>query len=151
MNSDELPGVEQQSIGVKMRLVRLIYTSKLNDGIDPSELARIHETALRNNAKTGMTGMLAFGNDHFLQVLEGGRIAVNQVFAKIAADPRHKEALLLEYREIAERDFDQWSMKLVMLTDQKKVLLRKYSTSDDFDTYKLSGESAYKLLLALRD
>lgn len=134
-----------------MRLVRLIYTSKLNDGVDPSELARIHETALRNNAKTGMTGMLAFGNDKFLQVLEGGRVAVNQVFTKIAADPRHKYALLLEYTEIVERDFDQWSMKLVMLTDQKRVLLRKYSTTDDFDTYKLSGRSAYKLLIALRD
>lgn len=134
-----------------MRLVRLIYTSKINDGTDPSELARIHDTALRNNAKNGITGILAFGNDHFLQVLEGGRVAVNQVYAKIANDPRHKNALLLEYSEIVERDFDQWSMKLVMLTGQKKVLLRKFSTSDDFDTYKLSGESAYRLLLALRD
>jgi len=134
-----------------MQLVRLIYTSKLNDGIDPSELARIHETALLNNAKSGMTGLLAFGNDYFLQVLEGGRVEINHLYSNLSKDPRHKEALLLQYTEIVERDFDQWSMKLVMLTNQKKILFRKFSTTDDFDTFKLSGESAYRLLLALRD
>ena len=134
-----------------MRLVRLIYTSKLSAGVNPAELAKIHETALRNNEKFGLTGMLAFGNDYFLQVLEGGNSAVNQLYNRICADDRNKNPLLLEYSEIAERDFAKWSMKLILLTEQKKSLLRNYSASDDFDTYKLSGHNAYRLLLALRE
>lgn len=124
-----------------MRLVRLIYTSTLNDGVDPSELARIHETALRKNAKSGVTGLLAFGNDHFLQVLEGGRTAVNRVYAEISADTRHKNAILLEYSEIVERDFDEWSMKLVMLTDQKKSYLENFRQATILIRTSLAGKA----------
>ncbi len=134
-----------------MRLVRLIYTSRMKDGVDPSELARIHETAMRNNQASGTTGMLAFGNDRFLQLLEGSRTAVNHLYSKISADSRNTDVALLEYSEIVERDFDQWSMKLVLVTDQKKILLRKFSTTDDFDPYNMSGQSAYRLLLSLRN
>jgi hypothetical protein len=134
-----------------MRLVRLIYTSKLNDGVNPRELANIHETALRNNDKAGLTGMLLFGNDYFLQVLEGGNFAVNRLYNRICNDDRNKDPLLLEYVEIAERDFAKWSMKLILLTEQKKSFLRTYSVGEDFDATKLSGQNAYRLLLALRE
>ncbi|MCK7492603.1 MAG: BLUF domain-containing protein [Comamonadaceae bacterium] len=52
----------------------------------------------------------------FLQVLEGGRSAVNRLYNRIAADPRHAEVELLSYEEIGERRFAGWSMGQVNMS-----------------------------------
>ena len=88
-----------------MRLVRLIYASKFKKDVNPSELNRIHEEAVAFNSKNHISGILVFGEDFFLQYLEGGREAVNNLYNKITADPRHTSNLILDYSEISERQF----------------------------------------------
>ena len=132
-----------------MRLVRLIYASTLSKKTDPSELKNIHEVATTHNSEENITGILVFGNDYFLQCLEGGPEAVNKLYYKITADKRHDHPVLLEYAEISERDFDDWAMKLVLLTPKKMKALRRYSIADGFNPYLLSGASALKLMISL--
>ena len=134
-----------------MRLVRLIYANTFKSKtVDASELSRIHEKAKTANLSLDIAGMLVFGNDFFLQCLEGGREAVNSLYSKIASDPRHERSLLLEYSELTEKDFDQWSMKLVLLTPEKMKFLRKFSATSTFDPYKMRGKSGHQLMLSLR-
>jgi hypothetical protein len=132
-----------------MRLVRLIYASALSENTDSSELAKIHQVALKMNPQFGLTGVLLFGEDYFLQCIEGGREAVNNLYCKILKDARHKQCLLLDYSEISVRSFYEWSMKLVLLTAEKSKSLGKFSIHPRFNPYELSGESAYQLLLCL--
>ena len=47
---------------------------------------------------SGVTGVLCFSEGIFLQVLEGGRSAVNQLYNRIAADTRHTQVELLQLR-----------------------------------------------------
>jgi hypothetical protein len=75
---------------------------------------------------------------------------VNLLYSKIIVDPRNELNVLLEYGEIVEREFEDWSMKLVLLTAANSKKLRKFSTMSDFDPFVLSGSSAHKLLLSLR-
>ncbi len=133
-----------------MQLVRLIYVSTFSKDCDPNELKKIHEVATNTNAKEGISGMLIFGNDYFLQCLEGGRDAVNRLYHKIVLDKRHYHPVLLEYTEAAEREFEEWSMKLVLLTPEKIKLLKRFSVSDGFDPYKMNASSTLKFLLALK-
>jgi hypothetical protein len=135
-----------------MILVRLVYASRFKHSeYDPKELARILEKATVNNAVAEITGTLVFGDDYFLQCLEGGREAVNRLFAKISHDPRHDNVLLLGYEEISERQFGDWSMKLVLLSEKKAALVKRFSTTSAFNPLKMSSKSALELLMAMRE
>jgi hypothetical protein len=134
-----------------MKLVRLVYASALRPNVDPSELAVIHSKSLENNPKEVITGILVFGNDYFLQCLEGSQESVNRLYAKIASDPRHERCTLLSYSKISTREFDDWAMKLVLMTEKKTKLITKYSMSGVFNPYEMSGEGALGLLIAVRE
>lgn len=131
-----------------MRLVKLIYASTIKNTTDPSELNKILETATTTNPKENITGILLFGNDYFLQCLEGGRNEVNRLYHKIATDNRHEFPTLLDYGEIPHRNFEEWAMKLVMLTAKKMNIVKRYSPTSEFNPYTLSGQSALNLLIA---
>jgi hypothetical protein len=82
----------------------------------------------------------------YLQVLEGGRTAVNRLYNRIIADPRHKEVELLSYQQIGERHFAGWSMGQVNVARLNPSLLLKYSATAHLDPYAMSGSVALALL-----
>ncbi|WP_157265353.1 BLUF domain-containing protein [Azohydromonas aeria] len=127
-------------------LVRLLYVSRAKDGVGPEEIQSIVRTSKSHNPPQGITGVLCCtGNGLFVQVLEGGRAAVNQVYNKIVADPRHYDVQLLAYEETTERRFTGWSMGQVNLARANPSLLLKYSETTALDPYSMSG----KVVLAL--
>ncbi len=135
-----------------MNLVRIIYVSRfLEKEFDASELANINKTAIKNNKNYEITGELVFGNDYFLQCLEGERDVVSKVFSKIMKDTRHEAVTILSFEEIIEREFPEWSMKLVLLTQEKENTIRRFSGSGVFNPYSMSSKSALELMKALRD
>lgn len=58
--------------------------------------------------------------------------------------------MLLSYGEVSEREFPQWSMKHVLISEDKRQLVLTYSVSSDFNPFLMSGASATSFLLALR-
>lgn len=129
-----------------MDLVRIIYCSQFNEEVDYSELAKIIDKATKHNSSKGITGLLIFGDDRFLQVLEGGREQVNELYGKIVRDKRNKKNVVLSYEEILEREFSDWSMRLLMLTQKNKELLLKYSRAEKFEPESLNSKTAMALL-----
>ncbi len=78
-------------------------------------------------------------NDYFLQCLEGGREAVSHLYSKICQDPRHENVTLLRFEEISERRFEDWSMKLVMLTEKNNRLINRFATVSKFNPLRMNG------------
>jgi hypothetical protein len=118
-------------------LIRLIYVST---AVDPQSLA-LTESILRKahawNAQNDITGVLCEGQGVFLQVLEGERALVNRLYARIFADPRHKDLALIHCETISQRRYGQWSMAHVGLSDvdpQTKIVW------PDFDPYSANGQ-----------
>lgn len=133
-----------------MQLVRLVYVSKVSSSdFDTKELADIRKKSEANNSGGDITGALAFGNDCFLQCIEGGRTAVNKLYTKISTDPRHSDVLLLGYEDISTRSFAEWSMKVILLTEEKKTIVKKHSITSNFEPYIMSSKSAHSLLCDL--
>ena len=126
-------------------LVRLIYCSRAVPAVDQEELLAILKTARANNPRTGITGVLCFAEGFFIQVLEGGRAQVNQLYNRIVVDGRHGEVTLLGYDEIAERRFAGWSMGHANLARLNPALMLKYSEKAALDPYAL-GVGAVNLL-----
>jgi len=126
-------------------LVRLLYASRATDAVSQEGLLKILSQSKVNNPGSGITGVLCSSGPIFLQVLEGGRMQVNALYNHIAADPRHKDVVILAYEEISERKFACWSMGLVNLERINPSLLLKYSESATLDPYRVSGKASMAL------
>jgi hypothetical protein len=126
-------------------LVRLMYASRTVPALDPEELQTILKQSKAHNPKAGITGVLCCSEDIFMQVLEGGREAVNQLYNRIVTDPRHRDVTLLSYEEIAERRFAGWAMGQVSMARLNPALLLKYSERAQLDPYAVSGKVSVAL------
>jgi hypothetical protein len=122
-----------------------MYASRAVPAVDQEELVAILKKSKVTNPKAGITGVLCFSEGIFMQVLEGGRTAVNQLYNRIAADPRHSDVVLLHYDEIAERRFAGWSMGQVNMARLNPALLLKYSECAKLDPYAVSGKVSMAL------
>ena len=129
-------------------LVHLMYASRAVPAVDQEELLAILKQSKANNTKSGVTGALCLcGHERiFIQVLEGGREAVNGLYRRILADTRHSDAVLLHYEEIDERRFAGWSMGQVNVSRLNPALLLKYSATARLDPHAMSGSTALALL-----
>jgi len=115
MNSEFLTDGDEPGYGRSAPLLfNLVYCSRAAPGIDADTVARIIATSQRNNARSGITGMLVFGEGIFFQWLEGPRDAITRLMGVLRSDPRHEQIVLLsEVEESRERLFPQWDMELV--------------------------------------
>jgi hypothetical protein len=130
-------------------LVRLMYASRTTPAVDQDALANILRQSKANNPALGITGLLCHcaSSGIFMQVLEGGRSAVNRLYLKIAADARHSDVEVLDYAEINERRFAGWTMGQINMSRLNPGLLLKYSATSALDPYSVSG----KVSLAMFD
>lgn len=126
-------------------LARLTYCSRAAAAIDQEELAAILKVSRANNGKHGITGVLCLSGGYFIQVLEGGRAAVNHLYNRVVIDGRHSDVTLLGYEEIRERRFAGWAMGQANLARLNPALLLKYSEKASLDPYALAGASAIAL------
>ncbi len=130
-------------------LVRLLYASRAANPQSSEATEAILAQSRSHNPSLGITGILCYGGGIFLQALEGGRTAVNELYAHIVRDPRHKDVILLSYEEITERGFGSWTMGLVNLSKLNTSILLKYSEKPELDPYSVSGQVSLALLQEL--
>lgn len=128
-------------------LVRLMYASRATAAIEQEDLLAILRQSRSNNPASGVTGVLCVcpASGIFLQVLEGGRSAVNTLYHRIATDPRHGCVELLAYEEVTERRFAGWAMGQVEASQLNPALLLKYSETATLDPYAVSGRMSMAL------
>jgi hypothetical protein len=63
----------------------------------------------------GITGVLVYDGDVFLQVLEGGAESLDMMMAKLCKDARHYNVEVRDDRLINQRSFGGWTMKLLKI------------------------------------
>lgn len=132
-----------------MPLSRLIYASRAVDALKPEDVEQILQRSRANNARVGVTGALMYGAREFLQCLEGSREAVNQTYARILRDPRHADAVILDYREVGTRWFPGWGMHHVPPLWSTRQVLMRYHERESFAPTRMGAESALALLADL--
>lgn len=118
-------------------LIRLIYVSKAVDPQSRSLTDAILRKAHAWNTQNDISGVLCEGRGVFLQALEGDRAAVTRLYARIFADPRHKDVELIHCESIVQRRYGEWSMARVSLSD---VDPHTKITWPDFDPYSANGQ-----------
>lgn len=138
------------------KLVQIIYISRstfeTTDAINKIEpnVVRILAKSRTNNRKNGLVGVLYFGDGAFFQCLEGDEDAINNLFAKIEKDPRHKDVKLISKKHISRLSFPDWAMKYAPL-DEKMGKYLKENGHQHFDPYAFAPEMIQKILSLLID
>ncbi|MCF8507954.1 MAG: BLUF domain-containing protein [Hyphomonadaceae bacterium] len=130
-------------------LVRCLYASRAAAGTSAAILDDILVQSRRNNPANGITGMLCVSNNVFIQVLEGGRDEVCDLYHAIVRDTRHEQLRLLAYEEITERRFGGWTMGQVNLAKVNPSQLLKYFKRAELDPFDASGSATLSLLSEL--
>lgn len=127
-------------------LVRLLYASRAVGPVTPAIIDAIIGDARAHNLDAGITGILCYGGDVFMQVLEGGRAQVNALYKHIVCDKRHDDVTLLHFEEISERRFASWTAGQVNLAKINPSIVLKYSERAVLDPFAVSGAVSMALL-----
>lgn len=104
-------------------LVHCIYASTATGEMGADDLVALLARARVRNASLGVTGMLLHDQGNFFQVLEGPGSAVAHLYARIAADPRHRRVVEIIHEPIARRSFSAWTMGFAQLDDVDRTAL----------------------------
>jgi hypothetical protein len=93
-------------------LLSITYVSQ--SLIDPQDRARalndLMVDAISRNTDLDITGLLIVAPDHFAQLLEGPRLAIETVMTSIEADPRHTAVQIVQQSTIETARFRNWRM-----------------------------------------
>ena len=88
----------------------LIYNSYAAVEFSDERLKELLIAAREKNKRLGITGMLYFFKDQFIQLIEGDEAVVKQLAATIAADERHRYFVVLKEGDIDQPFFSDWTM-----------------------------------------
>jgi len=114
-------------------LARLIYRSRsvlAEKSADPDGLlATILQHARHNNERAGLTGVLLFDGETFVQALEGSLGNIERVYEAIACDQRHEAIELIDLSIVESRDYPNWTMAFLNTADTKYPDLRRFMTN----------------------
>ncbi len=130
-------------------LVRCLYASRPLQPLSGPFVDSILEQSRKNNPALGITGLLCVSKDLFIQVIEGGRDEVCDLFNAIVRDDRHQQVRLLIYEEISERQFGNWTMAQVNISKLNPAMLLKYFKRAELDPFEGSGRATLSLLTDL--
>lgn len=102
------------------KILRLCYfsASRLTSAWDVTclvEQCRLH------NMLSGLTGVLLYEDNTFMQILEGEPEVVDAVFRKIQRDPRHRYVTELHALEADSRLFGKWPMAFMSRKEFSQV------------------------------
>ena len=89
---------------------RIIYLSWATRPFSDEQLHTLLRKARSRNIEVGITGFLLYGNDCFLQVLEGEEVAVRTLYEYIKGDARHRDVTAYADKPIPQRAFAEWAM-----------------------------------------
>ncbi len=131
-------------------LSRLYYASTATEKYSPMEIGNILDACRHNNPSLNVTGMLFYGNRYFLQCLEGPRRNINITYAKLLQDQRHDDVQILDFKEIATRYFEEWSMKYIRSTSVITKIMKETGLRE-FNPYLLDSYTLDMMGRAFRD
>ncbi|MBC7991269.1 MAG: BLUF domain-containing protein [Luteimonas sp.] len=100
-------------------MYQIVYSSEAATPMQAGDLEELLDHARRSNAAKGITGALVYAEGIFLQILEGDKVRVQDLMAKIQRDVRHGGVIILREGEVSAAIFGNWKMAYVGATPQQ--------------------------------
>lgn len=112
------------------------------------DLINILDESNTYNFRYNIHGVLLFGNHYFYQCLEGSKTEIEQLYKKIARDPRHQHVTQISVYPISILGFSIWQMKYVQLNREINQFFSDKGL-ESFDPYKIQDQIEDEFLAQL--
>ncbi len=124
-------------------MYELLYCSSARQDLTNDDMTVILKTSRRWNTDHNITGCLLYFDKQFIQILEGDKKSVRELFDNIKKDSRHDNIMILAENEKEKRFFVDWNMaynelSLYDMEDIDKVLLINNFITYNFSQIKLT-------------
>jgi hypothetical protein len=130
-------------------MYQIVYTSSASRDFSATDLSDLLQSARRRNKDVGVTGMLVFHDGTFLQAIEGENRAVNEVFARVHGDPRHRDLIVLHRGDGPEqRAFGDWPMGFTDFAGAAALLKGFVRLNEQLELKYLDRTRAMEILIA---
>jgi hypothetical protein len=116
-------------------MYQLIYTSQATVPFTQDELTKLLTWSRQWNEQVGITGVLLYNDEHFVQVIEGSQAAVSDLYGKLLRDVRHHNVMRLASGRIAARRFGEWTMSFYAVEPAQMARVRGYFTPEHLDLH----------------
>jgi Sensors of blue-light using FAD len=98
---------------------QIIYSSEAATPMQADDLQELLDHARQSNAAKGITGALIYTEGIFLQILEGDKVLLQDLMARIQRDVRHENVVVLRASEVPAAIFGSWKMAYVSATPKQ--------------------------------
>jgi hypothetical protein len=88
----------------------MVYVSIATEDMSDKDLQALLKKARASNEILGITGMLLYRDRFFIQALEGEQTVLENLYAIISTDERHRNVILIYEKPIQQRRFPNWTM-----------------------------------------
>ncbi|GJD41769.1 BLUF domain-containing protein [Methylobacterium bullatum] len=133
---------------------QLVYYSRNvvqgNDRAMLTNLRDIVSASQRNNSRDGITGFLIFDKTWFIQILAGEQAQVSATYTRIARDPRHATATIMDARNVQSRSFPNWTMGGAMRTPEVEEVYLQHGIGSAIEPTRLKSAHVINLALDLQ-
>lgn len=135
-----------------VKLQQLVYQSKATVPFSVDQLQHLLRPWRTHNRAQCISGLLLYGDDDIIQVIEGPVESVHALYQTIAADARHYDVVILSDGPIQERAFAEWSMGFGALDEPRRQRLAGYvRPTHDGSGLPVSPAKWPELMTLLRD
>ncbi|WP_430468554.1 BLUF domain-containing protein [Winogradskyella ouciana] len=137
----------------------IIYQSKSQSHFAPMDIELMLMKAKRKNKRLKITGCIVYADNKFIQLIQGPKDAIIDLYKEIKADKRHFKVITLLEQSTEQKIWSDWSMAMLDFSGNVKqvmnsrILLESYLENvtpkeKESDSYKVFRASVNDLLNA---
>ncbi|WP_321309168.1 BLUF domain-containing protein [Marinifilum fragile] len=132
-------------------LIHIVYVSFSRNQLSELELDELLSEIRPKNLATGITGLLLYNDEIFIQVIEGESDTIHDLYDRLQKDKRHTNIVKILEERIDQRSFPNWSMGYQKLSkeDSKDIpgFTDVMSSNDIRETLKQSSQAIVDLIV----
>lgn len=118
-----LPNRYKQALQNNKTLFELIYISNAVQTTTQKDINDILQVSIVTNNKLEITGCLVYFDSQFIQILEGSKTHILELYQKIKKDNRHKNVTTLWKGIKINRHFEEWNMAFTSESERHMINL----------------------------
>jgi hypothetical protein len=130
-------------------LIHIVYVSFSSDKLSELELDQLLAEIRPKNQANGVTGLLLYNDEIFIQVIEGESEIIKSLYHRLQNDRRHTNIVKILEEGIKKRSFPDWSMGYQKLSKEESNAIPGYTDLMTTDDLRTSLQKSSKAIIEL--
>lgn len=132
-------------------IIHIVYVSFSRNQLSELELDELLSEIRPKNLANGVTGLLLYNDEIFIQVIEGETDTIRTLYDRLQNDNRHTNIVKILEESIDQRSFPEWSMGYQKLSKEDSKDLPGFtdvmSSNDIREALKQSSQAIVDLIV----